>query len=101
MTTGAAYGPGVYMARESATSFGYSRMGTSWAKSQFGNVSNLRCVMICEVNKAPGVPTTASPYYVVPQAEHITTRFFCFYPKSDTNVNVIADNIKCLKDFVE
>ncbi|KAF0972282.1 hypothetical protein FDP41_009185 [Naegleria fowleri] len=101
MTTGAAYGPGIYMARESSTSFGYSRVGSSWSKSQFVNSNTLRCIMICEVVKAPGVPTVASPYYVVKEAEHVTTRFFLFYPSTSVNVNIIADDIKCLNDFIK
>ena len=101
MTTGAAYGPGIYMARESSTSFGYSRVGSSWSKSQFGNSSSLRCVMICEVVKAPGVPTTASPYYVVKEAEHVTTRFLFFYPSSSTSINIVADSIKGLDSFIK
>ena len=87
------------MARESVTSFGYSRVGTSWSKSQFGSSNNLRCICICEVVKAPGVPTTASPYYVVKEAEHVTTRFFLFYPSSETSFSVIADDIKSLNNF--
>ncbi|KAL9641426.1 hypothetical protein ABK040_013355 [Willaertia magna] len=101
MTTGAAYGEGIYMAPDSSTSFGYSRVGSSWSKSLFGNVNNLRCIMICEVIKAPGVPTTPSPYYVVKQTEHVTTRFFLFYPSSNTNVSVMANNLTSLNDFVK
>lgn len=51
------------MARESSTSFGYSRVGSSWSKSQFVNSNTLRCIMICEVVKAPGVSTGILYFY--------------------------------------
>lgn len=50
---------------------------------------------------SPKVPTVASPYYVVKEAEHVTTRFFLFYPSTSVNVNIIADDIKCLNDFIK
>lgn len=92
MTTGQAYGAGVYMAEDSGTSFGYARMGSGWSKSSFGDSTNLQCMAICEVVKAPNVPTTPNPYYVVDQPSVITTRFFLFYPKGG-NVNVQAKNL--------
>jgi hypothetical protein len=92
MTTGAAYGSGVYMAEDSSTSFGYARQGSGWKKSIFGDTSGLQCMAICEVVKLPGVPTTPNPYYVVENVNAITPRFFLFYPRGG-NVNVQAKNL--------
>lgn len=81
------------LAEDSATSFGYARQGSGWRKSVFGGSSgSLQCMSICEIVKAPNVPTTPNPYYVVDQAQCITTRFFMFYPKGG-NVNVRAKEL--------
>jgi len=93
MTTGAAYGAGVYMAAESSVSVGYARTGKSWKKSKFGDSSSLMCLAICEVVKAEGVPTTANPYYVVQEAQHVNTRFFLFYPKGMQGTSIKADSL--------
>jgi len=47
MTTGAAYGPGIYLAGNSNISAGYMRPGAGWDKSLFG-ASNLSCIALAE-----------------------------------------------------
>jgi poly [ADP-ribose] polymerase 6/8 len=90
---GAAYGSGVYMAKDSSTSFGYSRVGRSWSNSKFGT-STLLCLAIAEVAKAPGVPTTANPYYVVADDRQIMTRFFLFYPGAgNARIDAVSLNL--------
>ena len=58
MTSGAAYGSGVYLAEQAQTSVGYAKKGKGWPKSKFGGDSNLQGMAVCEVLKLPGVPTT-------------------------------------------
>jgi poly [ADP-ribose] polymerase 6/8 len=80
MTTGAAYGPGIYMAPNLSVSLGYARMGASyWPKSQFRDASQLQCLALCEVVKHPNVPTVPNPYFVIRQEECVATRFFIFF----------------------
>jgi poly [ADP-ribose] polymerase 6/8 len=79
MTTGAAYGSGIYLAPDSTTSLGYSRQGSAWNKSKFSS-TNLKCLSIVEVIKHTDVQTTPNPYYVIKNEEHVTARFFLFYP---------------------
>lgn len=93
MTTGQAYGSGVYMAEDSATSFSYSKFGSGWKKSSFGDSQNIQCIAICEVIKAPNIPIIPNPYYVVDQPLCITTRFFLFYPKGSLNLNIKAKSL--------
>jgi hypothetical protein len=71
MSTGAAYGNGIYMAPDSATSFGYAKIGSGWENSIFKG-SNLQCLALCEVINAG---YKANPYYVVPKEEHVMTRY--------------------------
>lgn len=93
MTTGAVYGPGVYMAPDSGTSLGYARVGGNiWKHSKFAHFgSNLQCLAVCEVVKHPDVPQTPNPYYVVQKTEYITTRYFFFY--AGTTVSVMAKDV--------
>lgn len=61
MSTGQAYGPGIYMAADSSTSLGYARQGVGWDKSIFAKGgNNLQCLAICEVINAG---YKANPYY--------------------------------------
>ncbi|KAL6047956.1 Poly [ADP-ribose] polymerase 6 [Balamuthia mandrillaris] len=92
-TTGQAYGPGVYLAPDSATSMGYARTGRAWSKSRFGDSSSLTCMAIAEVVKHPDVPHTPNPYYVVRNADCVATRFFLFYPGGNSGVNVQAKDL--------
>jgi hypothetical protein len=90
MTTGAAYGPGIYLAPDSATSLNYARVGTRWPKSDFGEY-NLQCLAIVEVIKHPEVPQTPNPYYVVKDPQFVTPRFFLFY--TGASVRVMAKDL--------
>jgi len=87
MTTGAAYGAGVYAAADTGTSMGYAKTGNSWPKSKFKSCGSMKCMAILEVVKGPNIPTTPNPYYVITETKYITTRFFLFWPSS-TSVNV-------------
>jgi len=80
MTTGAAYGPGIYMAKDSSTSFGYCRDVGGWSKSMYGQ---LICLSVCEVVKQRCL--NEKVYYVVPNEDTVTTRFLCVYPQSFTD----------------
>lgn len=103
-TAGAAYGPGVYMAADSGTSFGYSRSGPAWPKSGFFDNTEaisagmLQCISVAEVAKAPGVITSPNPYYVVPQDQFIMPRFFFVFTSSQY-FSVMAQDLK-LKKYV-
>jgi TusA-related sulfurtransferase len=94
---GAAYGSGVYMAKDAATSFSYSRVGSNWGHSKFGS-SSLLCLAIAEVCKGPGVPLVPNPYYVVREDKFIMTRFFLFYP-GNSSENVLADQLGLARYF--
>eukprot|EP01089_Gocevia_fonbrunei_P013254 TRINITY_DN3348_c0_g1_i1.p1 TRINITY_DN3348_c0_g1~~TRINITY_DN3348_c0_g1_i1.p1 ORF type:complete len:158 (+),score=48.09 TRINITY_DN3348_c0_g1_i1:2-475(+) len=97
-TTGAAYGPGVYLAPDSGTSMGYARTGRAWSKSKFGDSSSLTCMAIAEVVKHPEAPQTPNPYFVVKNPDLVSTRFFMFYPGGGS-VNVQASSL-ALHKFV-
>lgn len=86
------------MAKDSSTSFGYSRHGGSWPHSKFGT-SSLLCLAIAEVAKAPGVPTVPNPYYVVADDRQIMTRFFLFYPGSISGHGVQAAQLNLHEYF--
>eukprot|EP00005_Dracoamoeba_jomungandri_P002788 CAMPEP_0174250868 /NCGR_PEP_ID=MMETSP0439-20130205/894_1 /TAXON_ID=0 /ORGANISM="Stereomyxa ramosa, Strain Chinc5" /LENGTH=714 /DNA_ID=CAMNT_0015331041 /DNA_START=212 /DNA_END=2356 /DNA_ORIENTATION=- len=79
-TTGAAYGPGVYLAPDSGTSMGYAKTGQAWKNSRFGNSNSLVCMAIAEVVKHPEVPKVPNPYFVIQNPHYVATRFFMFYP---------------------
>jgi poly [ADP-ribose] polymerase 6/8 len=51
MSCGAAYGPGIYMASNASTSFGYMAAGAGWDKSMMiksGTASTIACIALCE-----------------------------------------------------
>jgi len=110
MSTGAAYGKGIYFATDSVTSIAYcrnvqggrlvpSKFGTDcWPNSMFGR--SLTCLALCEIiNKKEdftlhpgsllpgGRGGVGSGYYVVPHEEYVTTRFFIVNPQSTVNEN--------------
>lgn len=99
MTTGAAYGQGIYMAVDSATSMGYSRSASTWDKSQFE--SNFRIIALCEVINHKNLKPP-SPYYVVQEEEHVKVAFF-FVIGCNANFNLqaadVAKNLPKLDDF--
>lgn len=81
MTTGAAYGAGIYMAVESQTSIGYCRDGSAWPKSMFGR--SFKCLCLCELVNHKNLPNP-NPYYVIQQEGWITTRFFFVIDESSS-----------------
>jgi len=89
MSTGAAYGSGIYLGADSSTSFGYAGASGGWAKSRFGN--SCTCVAVCEVINAGYV---ASPYYVVPVEDHVVTRYLLVYNASNYHQHNVATSLK-------
>jgi len=80
---GAAYGSGIYLAPQAATSFGYCRMYNSTTQAQknsgnrFLDNTNIHCIAICEVinkdiKKNGGI-------WVQPNEHYVMTRFFFVY----------------------
>jgi hypothetical protein len=99
-TTGAAYGPGVYLAPDSGTSMGYARTGSAWSKSKFENSSSLVCMAIAEVVKHPEAQQTPNPYYVIRNADFVSTRFFMFYPGGMSGVSSVQASSLNLSKYV-
>jgi len=89
MSTGQAYGAGIYLSPSSNTSLGYARVGSGWDKSMFGGY-NLQCLCLCEVINNG---YKANPHYVIPTEDHVMTRFFFIYVGS-SSVNVNASSLK-------
>jgi len=77
MTTGAAYGPGIYMATDLMTSLGYCGGGARWKNSMFNQ--DILCISLCEVINHKDLKPP-SPYYVVQNEEWITTRVLFILP---------------------
>jgi len=85
---GAAYGSGIYVSPQAATSFGYSKIGYGYGhgantkvKSATGNrfidSANIYCIAICEIiNKDI---RKSGNIWVVPNSDHVVTRFFFVY----------------------
>jgi len=97
MSSGAAYGAGIYLSPSSSTSFGYARAQTGWPKSLFnkkGTVSHMQCLALCEVIDAG---YKANPHYVVSDEDHVMTRYFFIFDGSITNPAVEANKLKNLK----
>eukprot|EP01128_Nolandella_sp_AFSM9_P012155 TRINITY_DN9006_c0_g1_i1.p1 TRINITY_DN9006_c0_g1~~TRINITY_DN9006_c0_g1_i1.p1 ORF type:complete len:621 (-),score=141.58 TRINITY_DN9006_c0_g1_i1:352-2187(-) len=86
---GQAYGPGIYLAKDSQTSLGYSRnaSGPRWKHSIYN--SNFNCIVLCEVinmgsdSKCIGgvhrpkcSHNKSAPYYRIEAEDCIVTRFY-------------------------
>jgi hypothetical protein len=80
---------------------GYAKqVSAKWDKSEIGK-DGLKCVAVVEVVKAPGVPKTAHPYYVIKEHKYLTPRFFLFY-SDNQNLKVTASSIsQRLQDLVQ
>eukprot|EP01126_Amoeba_proteus_P011799 TRINITY_DN14816_c1_g1_i2.p1 TRINITY_DN14816_c1_g1~~TRINITY_DN14816_c1_g1_i2.p1 ORF type:complete len:148 (-),score=25.90 TRINITY_DN14816_c1_g1_i2:100-543(-) len=89
MSTGQAYGSGIYLAKDSATSLGYAKSGNGWPKSALGG-TGLQCLSLCEVIKAGYVP---NPYYVIPNEDHVVTRYLFVYNSSNIHLSNLAANL--------
>eukprot|EP01114_Cavostelium_apophysatum_P019380 TRINITY_DN6231_c0_g1_i1.p1 TRINITY_DN6231_c0_g1~~TRINITY_DN6231_c0_g1_i1.p1 ORF type:complete len:564 (-),score=140.41 TRINITY_DN6231_c0_g1_i1:26-1717(-) len=99
MSTGAAYGAGIYLAGTSQVSFGYARAQPGWNKSRFSKkgYSSLQCLALCEVINAG---YTAKPYYVIPEEDHVMTRYFFIFENSGGQPQVEANKLKNLKSGI-
>jgi poly [ADP-ribose] polymerase 6/8 len=91
---GAAYGSGVYLAEDAATSFGYMRYMDPWKKSIFAE--GQMCLMaVCEIAKGhPDLKGMPNPYWVVAKDELIATRYFCIYPNGNGSSNLLGSSLK-------
>lgn len=100
-TNGAVYGPGIYLAEDLGTSFGYAQRGSSgWANSQFG--ADMKCVALCEiidegknlctanVHRPRCFHSHSSPYYRVENDSMIVTRYLLVFGSSDTKPGHVA-----------
>ncbi|KAG0555660.1 hypothetical protein M758_12G190100 [Ceratodon purpureus] len=78
MSTGAAYGEGIYLATDLATSMGYARAtSASWTKGKLKD--GFQCVAICEViNGSPRANPRSSNILVVPRENerNVAIRYF-------------------------
>jgi len=98
MSTGAAFGNGIYLSPNSGTSLGYARQGSGWDKSIFGSSGNsLQCLCLVEVINNG---YKANPHYVIPNEDHVMTRYFFIYTSSYNSVNVDASQLKIKKHGV-
>jgi len=98
MSTGAAYGAGIYLSPMSATSLGYARSQQGWTKSSFAKKGNyIQCICLCEVIDCS---YKANPHYVIPEEDHVMTRYFFIYDGSVSTPSVEANKLKNLKSAV-
>lgn len=96
---GAAYGPGVYMAVDSGTSTGYSRVNNFqpvWPRSRYPTDTNL--LALCEVidegstictgnvHRPKCLHSPSAPYYRIEKDEYITTRYLFVVTPNCTSV---------------
>ncbi|PRP89860.1 hypothetical protein PROFUN_00202 [Planoprotostelium fungivorum] len=91
MSAGAAYGAGIYMAEQFSTSLTYAL---------HHNIGSKVCLAICEVIKAG---YKANPYYVVPNEDHVITRYFLVYENREAaaaDSACLASKLQNLKSFV-
>lgn len=89
MSTGAAYGSGIYLGADSSTSFGYAGTVGGWSQSIYG--TSCTCVAVCEVINAG---YSANPYYVVPVEDHVVTRYLLVYNASNSHQHNTAAQLR-------
>jgi len=96
MTTGAALGPGIYMATNSSTSLAYCREAGGWGRSMFGN---FLCLALCELVNQANKNHNRGGVYVVPDEDLVVTRFFFILDSSANNraLNVDVSNLNVPK----
>lgn len=101
-SSGAAYGPGIYAAADSTTSYGYSGNTTQpWERTLYG--VGARTLALCEVVDhgsrilclgkvhRPGcMHSTSSPYFRIEDEEFIVTRFFVVFMASEQAAGIDA-----------
>jgi hypothetical protein len=85
------YGPGIYMAVDSTTSFGYCgtpSSGCGWPLTTLGRT--VHALALCEViNDVP----PPNPYYVVPEEHKVTTRFIFLFSEKQGKPHLVAQAI--------
>ena len=90
MSTGALYGPGIYLSKDVKISKDYSRCQLWWPKSMFGNHC---CILaICEIINHPDLKPP-QPHYVISNEDWVITRFLIVYKNSDRFLNISVDDI--------
>jgi hypothetical protein len=72
------YGAGIYMAANSQESLGYCGQSRGWERSLMS--AHVHCLALCEVINDVKDPF---PFYVVPEAEKITTRYLFVLPANN------------------
>jgi ubiquitin-conjugating enzyme E2 Q len=90
MSAGAAFGAGVYMAVNSATSMGYSQPAAGWTKSVF---QRPRCLALCELLNHPELPKP-KPHYVIKQEGWIVTRFLFIMDDNTAAPSLVAESMR-------
>lgn len=115
---GAAYGNGIYLAPDLATSFGYStQFGAlsaqhrqSKGETRFVTGQAISCVALCEVinndirNKVDFhfslvLSQQSSGIWVVPNEGDVCTRFFFVFPAGHTTASVSCSNPRTTTNF--
>lgn len=90
MSNAAAYGAGIYLAKNSGVSLGYTRGAQrGWDNSSLltgGGTGLALCEIIDRGYKA-------NPYFVIPEENHVNTRFFFLY-SGGASVNIEASAVK-------
>jgi len=109
MSTGAAYGQGIYMASTASTSFSYMVPGNTWTKSSIGNGGTMSCIALVEVLDLRGEPNTpikdhGGTILTCTDETIVTTRYFFIYPQSSNywssrGANAVASNLKLPEDI--
>eukprot|EP00698_Gefionella_okellyi_P004895 TRINITY_DN14524_c0_g1_i1.p1 TRINITY_DN14524_c0_g1~~TRINITY_DN14524_c0_g1_i1.p1 ORF type:complete len:609 (-),score=127.86 TRINITY_DN14524_c0_g1_i1:51-1877(-) len=92
---GAAYGAGIYLAADAATSLGYAHNVNGWDKSLLGKTT-FQGLALCEIidYKVDGqAKYSANPYYVIPDEDHVLTRFFFVFPQG-TSASAPAQQLR-------
>jgi poly [ADP-ribose] polymerase 6/8 len=93
MTSGQVYGAGIYLAADSNTSMTYARPMQGWKKSilnQSGVDDHIQILALCEVING----YKANPYYVVPNEDHVTTRYLFVFNSKNAHRYQVAHNLK-------
>ncbi len=86
MSTGAAYGQGIYLSPDSSVSMAYCKGTGGWKQSMFGD--KIKCLSLCEVINNVSPP---NPHYVVPDEKKVTTRYLMVYPSACNDRVVVKD----------
>jgi hypothetical protein len=101
-SSGAAYGPGIYAAHDSTTSYGYSgNTSNPWMNTMFG--VGMRCLALCEevdhgtkmlclgkVHRPGCLHSPSSPYFRIEDEDMIVTRLFIIF-QAHESANINAD----------